>query len=143
MYLDSMVSASIITLVATFSLAWFVVGIFVGRLAADRATPTRNRRSRRRKDNRLKKASGKAVEIYVGNLSYDVGDKELRKVFAEHGKVGGVRIIKNRSNGKSKGYGFVDMPNRAEAMAAVKALNGSDLKGRRMVANEAKSRPRD
>ena len=83
-----------------------------------------------------------SVEIYVGNLSYDVSDKDLGVSFAEFGKVLSARIIKNRSNGKSKGYGFVQMAERAESHAAIKSLNGKELKGRRIVVNEAKSPPR-
>jgi hypothetical protein len=82
-------------------------------------------------------------EVYVGNLSYEVNDESLGKLFAPYGKVSSARIIQNRFNGKSKGYGFVEMPDKAERAAAVAALNGSEHEGRKLVVNEARSRPRD
>lgn len=80
-----------------------------------------------------------SVEIYVGNLSYDLTEDQLRKAFEEYGKVNSARIITNRYNNKSKGFGFVQMPVRAEAEAAVKALNDKDILGRKMKCNEAKN----
>lgn len=80
-----------------------------------------------------------SIEIYVGNLSYDVTDEMLAKEFAAFGKVNSAKVIMNRYNGKSKGFGFVHMPNQAEADAAVKALNDKELMGRRMKCNEAKN----
>lgn len=80
-----------------------------------------------------------SIEIYVGNLSYDLTEEILRKEFEAYGKVNSARIITNRYNGKSKGFGFVHMPNRAEADAAVAALNDKDLMGRRLKCNEAKN----
>ena len=80
-----------------------------------------------------------SVEIYVGNLSYDMTEDQLRQAFAEYGAVGSVRLITNRYNGKSKGFGFVQMPNREEAEKAVAALNDKDFMGRRMKCNEAKN----
>lgn len=80
-----------------------------------------------------------SIEIYVGNLSYDLTEDALRKAFEAFGKVNSARIITNRYNGKSKGFGFVHMPNRAEADAACAALNDKDLMGRRLKCNEAKN----
>ncbi|MBQ3289037.1 MAG: RNA-binding protein [Kiritimatiellae bacterium] len=80
-----------------------------------------------------------SVEIYVGNLSYDMTEEQLRQAFAAYGAVGSVRLITNRYNGKSKGFGFVQMPNREEAEKAVAALNDKDFMGRRMKCNEAKN----
>jgi len=80
-----------------------------------------------------------SVEIYVGNLSYDMTEDQLRKEFEVYGKVGSARLITNRYNGKSKGFGFVQMPNRAEADKAVSALNDKDIMGRKMKCNEAKN----
>ena len=80
-----------------------------------------------------------SVEIYVGNLSYDMTEDQLRKEFEAYGKVGLVRLITNRFNGKSKGFGFVQMPNRAEAEKAVEALNDKDIMGRKIKCNEAKN----
>ncbi len=78
-----------------------------------------------------------SIEIYVGNLSYDLTDDMLRKEFEAFGKVNSARIITNRYNGKSKGFGFVHMPNRAEADAAVQALSDKDLLGRKLKCNKA------
>ena len=80
-----------------------------------------------------------SVEIYVGNLSYDMTEDQLRKEFEAYGKVGSARLITNRYNGKSKGFGFVQMPNRAEAEKAVAALNDKEIQGRKMKCNEAKN----
>jgi len=80
-----------------------------------------------------------SIEIYVGNLSYDLTEDQLRKAFEAYGKVNSARIITNRYNNKSKGFGFVHMPNRAEADAAVAALNDKDLCGRKLKCNEAKN----
>ena len=80
-----------------------------------------------------------SIEIYVGNLSYDLTEDQLRKEFEAYGTVNSARIITNRYNGKSKGFGFVHMPNRPEAEAAVKALNDKDILGRKLKCNEAKN----
>lgn len=80
-----------------------------------------------------------SIEIYVGNLSYDLSEEQLRKEFEAYGTVNSARIITNRFNGKSKGFGFVHMPNRAEADAAVKALNDKEILGRKLKCNEAKN----
>ena len=80
-----------------------------------------------------------SVEIYVGNLSYDMTEDQLRKEFEAFGTVNSARLITNRFNGKSKGFGFVQMPNRAEAEKAVAALNDKDVLGRKMKCNEAKN----
>ena len=80
-----------------------------------------------------------SIEIYVGNLSYDLTEDQLRKEFEAFGKVNSARIITNRYNGKSKGFGFVHMPVRAEADAAVAALNDKDILGRKLKCNEAKN----
>ena len=80
-----------------------------------------------------------SIEIYVGNLSYDLTEDQLRKEFEAYGTVNSARIITNRYNNKSKGFGFVHMPNREEADAAVKALNDKDILGRKLKCNEAKN----
>ena len=80
-----------------------------------------------------------SIEIYVGNLSYDLTEDQLRKEFEAYGKVNYVRIITNRYNGRSKGFGFVHMPNRAEVDAAVKALSDKEILGRKLKCNEAKN----
>jgi RNA recognition motif-containing protein len=70
------------------------------------------------------------MNIYVGNLSYDITEAELRTAFTAHGEVESVRIITDRDSGRSKGFGFVEMPNSDEARAAIDAINGTELKGR-------------
>lgn len=80
-----------------------------------------------------------SVEIYVGNLSYDMTEEQLRQTFEKYGKVNSVRLVTNRFNGKSKGFGFVQMPVRAEAEKACDALNDTDVMGRKLKCNEAKN----
>ena len=80
------------------------------------------------------------VEIYVGNLSYDTTDDRLRAEFEKYGKVLSARIISNRFNRKSKGFGFVEMPVRAEAEAAIKAIHDMELQGRKLRVNEARNK---
>ena len=80
-----------------------------------------------------------SVEIYVGNLSYDMTEEQVRKEFEAFGTVNSARLIMNKFNGKSKGFGFVQMPNRAEAEKACEALNDKDIMGRKMKCNEAKN----
>ena len=80
-----------------------------------------------------------SIEIYVGNLSYDLTEDQLRKEFEAFGTVNSARIISNRYNNKPKGFGFVHMPNRAEADAAVAALNDKEILGRKLKCNEARN----
>ena len=80
-----------------------------------------------------------SVEIYVGNLSYDMTEDQLRETFAVYGKVNSARLITNKFNGKSKGFGFVQMPDRAEADKAIAALNEKEIMGRQMKCNVAKN----
>ena len=80
------------------------------------------------------------MNIYCGNLSYDLTEEDLREAFAAHGEVDDARVIKDKFTGKSRGFGFVEMANDEEARAAIAALNGTDLKGRELKANEARPR---
>ena len=80
-------------------------------------------------------------KLYIGNLSYDVTDEDLRKAFAAHGKVISAAVVRDRATSQSKGFGFVEMSNRSEAHAAIQALNGEDFKGRAINVNEARPRP--
>jgi RNA recognition motif-containing protein len=80
------------------------------------------------------------MRIYVGNLPYSVTDDDLRDVFGSFGELAAAEVIKDKFSGQSKGFGFVDMPNNAEADAAIKALNETDLKGRKLTVNEARPR---
>jgi len=80
------------------------------------------------------------VNIYVGNLSRDLTETELREAFAAFGEVSSASIIKDKSSGESRGFGFVEMPNKDEADKAISSLNGRDLKGRTATVNEARPR---
>jgi len=82
----------------------------------------------------------KKVNIYVGNLSRDVTEEDLREAFGAFGQVASANIIKDRFSGESRGFGFVEMPEKAEAQAAIAGLNGKDLKGRALNVNEARPR---
>ena len=80
-----------------------------------------------------------SIEIYVGNLSYDMTEDQLRAEFEAYGKVNSARIITNKFNGKSKGFGFVHMPNSDEADKACEALNDKEVLGRNLKCNKAKN----
>ena len=80
------------------------------------------------------------MNIYVGNLPYSIDRDQLREIFAQYGEVRAARIVIERETGKSKGYGFVDMDNNEEANAAIAALNGTDIGGRKAVINEVRPR---
>jgi cold-inducible RNA-binding protein len=79
-------------------------------------------------------------KLYVGNLSYDVDSSELEQLFSQHGQVASAQIINDRETGRSKGFGFVEMANDAEAEAAIAALNGQQHGGRALTVNEARPR---
>ena len=80
------------------------------------------------------------MNIYVGNLSYDATEDDVRNAFAAFGQIASVAVIKDRMTGRSKGFGFCEMPDSAQAQAAIAGLNGKDLKGRAMNINEARPR---
>jgi RNA recognition motif-containing protein len=80
------------------------------------------------------------VNIFVGNLSRDVTEDELRQAFAAFGEVTSAAVIKDRMTQESRGFGFVEMANQTEAQAAIEALNGTDFKGRPLNVNEARPR---
>ena len=80
------------------------------------------------------------MNIYVGSLSFQMSDMELKQAFEAFGAVNSARIIMDRYSGRSKGFGFVEMPNEAEAKAAIADMNGKDLKGRKIMVSEAKPR---
>jgi RNA recognition motif-containing protein len=80
------------------------------------------------------------MNIYVGNLSRDVTEEDLRQAFEAFGQVATATVIKDRFSGESRGFGFVDMPNKTEAQSALAGLNGKDLKGRTLNVNEARPR---
>lgn len=78
------------------------------------------------------------MNIYVGNLDYNINDQDLERFFAEYGTVESAKIIIDKYNGRSKGFGFVEMSNEEEALKAIKELNGATLENREMVVNEAR-----
>jgi RNA recognition motif-containing protein len=80
------------------------------------------------------------TNIYVGNLSYQLSEDELREAFAAFGDVSSVKIITDRATGQSKGFGFVEMAGKAEAEEAIRQLDGSALGGRNIRVNEARPR---
>jgi RNA recognition motif-containing protein len=80
------------------------------------------------------------MNIYVGNLSYDVSGENLRQAFEAFGQVSSASIVKDKYSGQPRGFGFVEMPDQAEAQAAIQNLNGKELLGRPMNVNEARPR---
>ena len=80
------------------------------------------------------------MNIYVGNLSFDETEDSLRASFAAHGEVTSARIISDRETGRSRGFGFVEMSNQDEALAAIAELNGKVVNGRELRVNEARPR---
>ncbi len=80
------------------------------------------------------------MNIYVGNLAPDTTEEELRKTFAEFGQVASAKIIKDRYTFESRGFGFVEIPNKAQAQEAIDGLNGTDLGGNILRVNEARPR---
>ena len=80
------------------------------------------------------------MNIYVGNISFQLSESDLESAFAEHGAVDSARIISDRATGRSKGFGFVEMADQAEGEKAIQALNGKELEGRELKVNEARPR---
>ena len=83
---------------------------------------------------------GEIMNIYIGNLPYSISEDELRDLFAAHGEVSSANIIMDRESGRSKGFGFVEMPEKSQAEAAIDAINQSDVQGRSVRVNEARPR---
>jgi RNA recognition motif-containing protein len=81
------------------------------------------------------------MNIYVGNLSFNLTEDDLRTAFSAYGTVEKAAIITDKMSGQSRGFGFVEMPNKDEAIKAIEGLNGKDLKGRNLKVNEAQPRP--
>ena len=80
------------------------------------------------------------MRIYVGNLAYETREDDLREAFEVHGEVQEVSVVRDRETGRSRGFGFVEMPGSAEAEAAISNLNGKDMGGRTLTVNEARAR---
>jgi len=81
-----------------------------------------------------------SVKIYVGNLSYDVTETQLKDLFGQHGEVASVKIITDQYSGRSKGFAFVEMPDKSEADSAIQQLDGKAVLDRNMKVNLAKPR---
>jgi RNA recognition motif-containing protein len=82
------------------------------------------------------------MNIYVGNLTYDLSEAELREAFEAFGAVDSAKIITDRDTGRSKGFGFVEMPDQGNAESAIEGMNGQELGGRALRVNEARPRER-
>ena len=80
------------------------------------------------------------MKLYVGNLSFETTENDLQDLFEQHGKVGEVALMMDRMTGKSRGFAFVTMNEKAEAEAAISALNGKELNGRTLNVSEARPR---
>lgn len=80
------------------------------------------------------------MNIYIGNLPYNTSEDDLRDLFSAHGEVSSVNIIIDRDSGRSKGFGFVEMPDKAQAESAINAINQTDVSGRSVRVNEARPR---
>ena len=81
------------------------------------------------------------MNLYVGNLSYQLHEDQLTKAFEAYGEVASVRLITDRETGRPRGFGFVEMADNEAGQAAIDALNGSELEGRKLVVNEARPKP--
>lgn len=81
------------------------------------------------------------MKIYVGNLSHDATEDDLRAAFEPFGPIDTVTLVRDKFTGASRGFAFVEMPGRAEAQSAINGLNGKELRGRPLTVNEARPRP--
>ncbi len=81
------------------------------------------------------------MNIYVGNLPFNMGEEDLKEIFEEYGEVSSVKIVSDKFTGRSKGFGFVEMENDGEANNAIKELNNAEVSGRNIKVNESKPRP--
>ncbi len=81
------------------------------------------------------------MHIYIGNLSYEVTEEDLKQAFEAFGDVESVKIIKDKYTDRSKGFGFVEMPDNADSQSAINDLNDTELKGRTLKVNKARPRP--
>jgi RNA recognition motif-containing protein len=81
-----------------------------------------------------------AINIYVGNLSFQTREEDLRQLFEAYGQVDSAKVISDQFTGRSRGFGFVEMPNREEGMRAIQELDSKEFKGRTLRVNEARSK---
>ena len=80
------------------------------------------------------------MNIYIGNLSYETAEQDIRQAFEGHGEVTGVSLISDNHTGTSKGFGFVEMPSKQDAQSAIQALDGTEMNGRTIKVSEARPR---
>jgi RNA recognition motif-containing protein len=80
------------------------------------------------------------VNIYVGNLSYEASEDEIRAAFEQHGEVSSVKVIKDRETGRARGFAFIEMPDDEQGHAAIESMNGYDMNGRALKVTEARPR---
>ena len=78
------------------------------------------------------------MKLYVGNISFNASQEDLGDLFAAYGEVASANIVMDRETGRSRGFGFVEMPNKKEAIAAMNALSDSEMHGRQLIVNEAR-----
>ena len=138
-----------IAAVAGALIVGYVIGFLVGRRSAAKngakkaQQPQQKKQAPVRRDPRPVTSRppipAGSVELYVGNLSYDMTEDQLRQTFEAFGKVDSVRVVTNRYNNKSKGFAFVVMPNRPEAEKAIAEMNDKEVMGRLMRVNEAQN----
>ena len=83
------------------------------------------------------------MNIFVGNLNYSIAEDDIKEIFEEYGELASVKLITDKFTGKSKGFGFVEMPNAEEAKKAIEELNGAEVEGRTIVVNESIEKKRD
>lgn len=83
------------------------------------------------------------MDIYVGNLAYKSTDDDLRTLFGQYGEVTSARVVTDKASGRSKGFGFVEMPDENQAKAAIDAINGNDFQGRPLRVNQSQPKPRE
>jgi len=81
------------------------------------------------------------MNLFVGSLPFRISEAELREIFEQYGEVESCKIITDKISGRSKGFGFIEMPNEAEAQNAIESLNGSEVEGRQIVVNKAEDKP--
>lgn len=82
------------------------------------------------------------MKLFVAGLPFDMDDNELQEIFTEHGTVASAKVITDRETGKSRGFGFVEFNDDAQAQAAIQALNGASIEGRNIVVKVAEDKPR-
>ena len=139
---------AIIALVAALVVG-YVIGFLVGRRSAAKGCAKKPQQAQKKQQAPVRRdprpvtsrppIPAGSVELYVGNLSYDMTEEQLRQTFEAFGKVDSVRVVTNRFNNKSKGFAFVVMPNRPEAEKAIAEMNDKDVMGRPMRVNEAQN----